>query len=229
MGRSPEALHIYFSGPAPRRVLESPRLGTRDRQTIEAAIASARTPNPDLELLRRAEAIILGLDQRAEEEAIPPKHTTGSQERTLASLSGDFNPREELEPDRHSLFGRYLRWQRRRYLWRTYIAPLVVLGLILLAYLLVTRVPGVKEHLQVSDTLPIPANSARYEEAVQRCRRVGKHLPRTVDELEKRLTTIPNYKAETGYWLADGRIYLPAQRDTRPRDNGFHWIVCVED
>ena len=229
MSRSPEALRIYFSGPAALKLLESKELSAHESKIIEAAIATAQTANPDLKILREADAVVQRLEHPRGETERDVWSPAGPDESSLASLSGDFNPEKELEPSRHTMLGRYIRWQQRRYRWRTFYAPIVLLGIIFVAYLLVTRVPGVKERLQVSDALPIPANSAQYEEAVARCEKIGKHLPDSVDRLKSRLSKIPDYKAGTGYWLSDGRIYIPAKDTTVPRDKGFHWIVCVEE
>ncbi|WP_457607748.1 hypothetical protein [Nitratifractor sp.] len=226
MEKSPEALRIYFSGPAALKFLESNDLTVHEVKVIEAAMATARTANPDLDLLREADAIVHRVSHPAAEEPRERREPERAfAESPLASLSRPMPRPGEEEPNPRTFLG-YLQWRARWEQRQMILVPLITFGLIFLAFLILKYVPGAQERLFTANSLPF--SSAHYEEAVERCSKLDKRLPETVEELQESLDGIPDYKAKTGYWIGDGRVYYPATGEVKAKDRLLHWVVCVE-
>ncbi len=227
--KSPEALRIYFSGPRVLKFLESNDLTVHESRVLEKAMATARTLNPDLQLLEEADAIVQRYEE-GEATASPSTHTAHRStpihgESELAQLSKEMPKEQEFEPDRRTFLG-YMIWRwERRWTWRHFYAPIITALLVLIVYLFVSHSDWAKNQIRSRD---IFLNSYRYEEAVEVCDKVGKRLPADPDELLANVRSIPQYKAQQGYWLEGRKIYYPATRETKDGDEYFHWTICVE-
>ena len=221
--KSPEALRIYFSGPRVLKFLESNRLTVHESRIIEKAMATARTANPDLGLLEKADAIIRKIEhpESAESEQSPRRETIPPAEGSLAQLSREMSETESFEPDRHTFLG----WLIWRWKWENFYAPIITLGIILLLYFVATHSVWVKNQIRSSDTF---LSCYRYNEAARVCRMVRKRLPADSEELLSHLEKIPDYKARQGYWLRGGSVYFPDSGKVQPKDKYLHWTLCVE-
>jgi len=231
MSKSPEALRIYFSGTQPAKALAEGDFTVREAKIIEAAMATARTTNPDLSLLQEADAII---HRPSADEGV---HAGGKgdaadetlyDESPLAELSKEIPPPESFEPDRHTLIG-YLMWRwERRWRWRNIYSPIITLVVVLIVGLVVTKCSFVQDRLKTSPTLSI-INFTRYDDAKKRCEKIGQLLAATPDEILARLDTLSDIEAEFGYWLRDGKVFIPKTHQIIPADDRMHGFVCVPE
>jgi hypothetical protein len=228
--KSPEALHIFFSGPGALRALKSYGLTAAETRTIEAAIASAQSANPDIDLLREADAIL----ERARAAATPTDppargFAPHAGEESISSLSGHFTPPEEreqkseLNPMGRGLFG-YLMW---RYRWKHIFVPLFTLIAVLILLLVVKLFPTVGKEIRSSNLLGI--NTGSYEEARQICRDTGEQLPAGPEEILAKVKKLNASQLELGFWLRDGRVYIPKSDTVKTRDKLQHWFICVDE
>jgi len=227
--KSPEALHIFFSGPGALRALKSYDLTATETRTVEAAIASAQSANPDIDLLREANAIL----ERAKGATAPPSSPAGGfaphgEEESLSGLSGHFTPIEErerksdLNPTGRGLFG-YLMW---RYRWKHFYAPILTLIVVLIILFIVKLFPTVGKEVRSSGFMGI--NTGSYEEARQICRETREALPAAPEEILSNVRKMNASQLELGYWLRDGRVYIPKSDTVTARDKLQHWFICVE-
>jgi hypothetical protein len=227
--KSPEALHIFFGGAGALRALKSHDFTAAETRTIEAAIASARSANPDIGLLREADAII----ERAKAAATPADSsrndfTPRREEGSISSLSGHFTPPEEREgkpdwdPTGRGLFG-YLMW---RYRWKHFYAPILTLIAVLILFLVVKLFPTVGNEVRSSGFIGM--NTGSYEEAQRLCRETGAELPADPGEILSNVRKMNASQLELGYWLRDGRVYIPKNDTVKARDELQHWFICVE-
>jgi hypothetical protein len=223
--RSPEALRIYFRGPAPRRFLERSDITVRETRVVEAAIATAGSAAPDLETMREAERLI-----RLHREEYPPSGPrSGREERPdfaeseMARYSSLRNrPTYDAAGDPRTLRG-YLYDNFKR---RTIYAPIVIFALFFLFWFLYDHLPGFREEVESSDALFF--NITHYPLAHYKCKAKGKRLPRTPEELSRRVMAWDEGKARIGYWLDGGRVYLPLEdRIIVPPDEMMRWYICI--
>ena len=228
MPKSPEALQIFFSGPGAARALREYRLTPAQRRTIEEAMASARGLTPDLDLLHRAD-LILQAAPRIEEESPPSSPALSDTGESLRDLSGYF-PHDDSR--KHRPFWKaprrglldYLIWRHR---WRNLYAPLISLAIMLIIYLLFMLFPSLGWRTVSSGFLDM--NTARYAEARKICRDLDQKLPATPEDLLRHLDKLNDSQSALGYWLRDGRIYIPKDHSTLPGDKRLHWYICVEE
>lgn len=230
MQKSPEALRIYFSGTQAAKALAEGNFTAEEARIIEAAMATARTPNPDLDLLREADAVL----HRTVPDASEMRHGTRPGERrsyhesSLAQLSKEMEIPESSDTVPHSFLG-YVIWRwERRWRWRHIYAPIITLVLILLTSLIVTRCSFVQDRLKASPKLSI-INFTRFDEAQKRCEKIGQKLAATPKEILERIGSLDEIEAEWGYWLRDGRVFVPKSYQTLPADNRMHGFVCVPE
>jgi len=223
--RSPEALRIYFRGPAPRRFLKDSRISARESRVIEAAIATAGTADPDLDTMREAERLI----RLHREEA----------------FSSDSYQRKEERPDfAESEMARYSSLRNRptydaagdprtfrgylydNFIRRTIYAPIIIFALFFLFWFLYDHLPGFRDEVESSDALFF--NIAHYPLAHYKCKAEGKRLPRTPEELSRQVMAWDEGKARIGYWLDGGKVYLPLEdRIIVPPDEMMRWYICI--
>ena len=71
-------------------------------------------------------------------------------------------------------------------------------------------------------------NTGSYGEARQICRETGETLPSAPEEILRNVRKMNASQLELGYWLRDGRVYIPKSDTVRARDKLQHWFICVE-
>jgi len=231
MSKSPEALRIYFSGTQPAKALSEGDFTVREAKIIEAAMATARTANPDLSLLQEADAI---LHRPSADEGVHAGERSDAADETLynesplAELSKEMEPPESFEPDRHTFIG-YLMWRwERRWRWRNIYSPIITLVIILLAALVVTKCSFVQDRLKTSPGLSI-INFTRFDDAKNRCEKIGQKMAATPEDILSRLDMLNEPEAEIGYWLRDGRVFIPKTNKIIPADERMHGFICIPE
>ena len=150
-------------------------------------------------------------------------------EESLSSLSSHFTPPEEreqkseLNPMGRGLFG-YLMW---RYRWKHIFVPIFTLIGILILLLVVKLFPTVGKEIRSSSLLGI--NTGSYEEARQICRETGEKLPADPEAILREVKKLNPSQLELGFWLRDGRVYIPRSDTIKARDKLQHWFICVDE
>jgi len=212
-GKSPETLRVFFTGRAVMRFLKSNRLGIRQSKIIEAAVKTAHTPNPDLAILEEADRLIKQLENRKSkiDNQIHSKKRAGNN----ARLRG-----KQAEKYQNNL----MKWISREYSWAHILAPVLALGILLISAQFVAHSESAKNHI-VSDIFAL--NAERFPVAIEYCRENGKYLPENPDQIMDNMKKINTAKAKMGYWLRDGKIYLPLSGSIIPPDRRVHWFICV--
>ncbi len=227
MPKSPEALRIFFSSQAPLRALSQGEFSQKEKKLIQAAILSAKTPNPDIELLRQADALLRLYSKRSNSASKKRPSPAFSKhirygEGELAQLSKEMERAEDIVSDRRTLWG----WLYWRWKWKHIYAPIITLLLILTLSMIVTKCSFIKDRIKASPKFGI-LNFTRFDDAKRRCEKIGQSLASTPKQILERIDSLDKTKAQWGYWLRDGRVFIPDTYKIIPADKRMHGFVCV--
>jgi hypothetical protein len=105
--------------------------------------------------------------------------------------------------------------------------PIFTLIGILILLLVVKLFPTVGKEIRSSSLLGI--NTGSYEEARQICQDTSEKLPADPEAILRRVKKLNPSQLELGFWLRDGRVYIPGSDTVKARDRLQHWFICVDE
>jgi hypothetical protein len=180
---------------------------------------TARTPNPDIELMRKADALVREIRERNSFAELPLR-----KERRVFSESeiGRYSSLQyyaEKDPlgNPDTLLGYFY----REFKINTLYGPILVLLLMAGAWWFF----GSGDGNELGSVLGL--NATKFPMARYHCEQAGKQLPANADVIRERLPRLDEGRDRLGYWLADGRVYYPLTDETLRADERIHLYLCV--
>jgi len=220
--KSVETLRVFFSGRGARDFLATQQLSTREQKLIEAAMATARTANPDIALMREADTLIREIQSREGAgkpfASVPKERGRVYNDTELGRMSSlRFRPDYDPLGNPDSLQGYYY----SNWLKENIYGPIIILLLIAGAW----WYTGSSDS-DISGIFGLTA--AKFPVARYHCEKNGQRLPENPEEIRERLKVLDEGRDRLGYWLGDGRVYYPLSDETKKADERVHHTLCIE-